>query len=64
MKFNEGCENIKFDWRQKYEKKCDACGNVYSIYSQEDDNPEYYTDIYLKCTNCPDEYVYFELPVN
>jgi len=38
------------------------CGNIIEVSTQEDGNPEYYTDVYVKCS-CG-ESVKFSLPVN
>jgi len=59
--------NMKLDeikeWnRHQYLEQCKFCGFKYELLTQEDINPEYHTDIYLKC-QCG-EYVEFVLPVN
>ena len=46
---------------QLYTKIC-ACGNTIEVSTQKDDVPEYYTDIYIKCS-CGKS-VHFILPVN
>ena len=46
----------------KYTKKCENCGKEHSIYTQDDNNPEYYTDVYIKCS-CGAR-IEFKLPVN
>ncbi len=58
MKF----EDIK-EWRRNsYVKECSCCGLNQTILTQEDDFPEYHTEIYLQC-QCG-EYIEFDLPVN
>lgn len=55
----------KYNCEQEYEGHCDQCGKLYIIHAQEDKEPEYYTDIYLKCGYCSDDnYIHFHLPVN
>ncbi len=44
-----------------YEEKCE-CGKVFKVLTQEDDVPEYHTNIYILC-ECG-AYVQFDLPVN
>jgi hypothetical protein len=46
---------------QTYESRCE-CGNVIQVSTQQDGNPEYYTEIYVKC-GCGKS-VPFMLPVN
>lgn len=43
-------------------EKCSNCGKEIQISTQQDRNPEYYTDIYIKC-DCGNS-VSFLLPVN
>jgi hypothetical protein len=45
-----------------YKSTC-HCGEEYIIYTQRDDNPEYYAGIYIVCNKC-NEVVEFSLPVN
>lgn len=45
-----------------YKSKCKSCEKEHILFTQGDDCPEYYTDVYLKC-DCG-EYVEFKLPVN
>lgn len=52
--FNGGCNQV-------YMEKC-TCGQEIKISTQTDHNPEYYTDIFVKCI-CGKS-VYFHLPVN
>lgn len=60
----------EYDSRQEYKGSCSRCGHEYIIRAQQDDGPEYYTDIYLNCDWCrdednhKDEYVHFRIPVN
>ncbi len=46
---------------QTYSQKCE-CGRVIEVSTQKDENPEYYTDVHVKCA-CGKS-VYFSLPVN
>jgi len=45
-----------------YKEACTSCKKEYTVYTQEDAYPEYYTDVYVSC-ECGDV-VHFELPVN
>lgn len=47
---------------QVYKEKCSNCGKEIEISTQQDKNPEYYTDIYIKC-DCGKS-ISFMLPVN
>jgi hypothetical protein len=47
--------------RFPYEKTC-KCGKKFVLLSQKNDDPEYYTSLYLLC-ECG-EYVKFNIPVN
>ncbi len=49
-------------YRIPYKETCSGCDKIYTIYTQDDDEPEYYTNIYLECS-CG-HYVDFSLPVN
>ena len=54
------------EWRayynsNEYEKSC-ACGKIHKLWTQMDENPEYYIDVHVIC-DCGDK-VHFELPVN
>jgi hypothetical protein len=44
-----------------YSRKCE-CGNIIEVSTQKDDEPEYYTDIYVRCS-CGKS-VLFMLPVH
>jgi len=61
-----GDEMSEFDTpelgRHKYTKICECCGMPVTVLAQEDDNPEYRTEIYVQC-QCG-EYAAFSLPVN
>lgn len=46
----------------KYIEKCCCCEKLITIFTQEDDNPEYYTNVYVEC-DCGQK-VEFTLPVN
>jgi hypothetical protein len=58
---SKNVEHEEFDMRGVYTNKCD-CGKEIEVRTQEDNNPEYYTDVYVKC-DCS-LYVLFNLPVN
>lgn len=60
MKFEDIDE---FACRERHEKPCDNCKTKHIVYSQADNGPEYYTNVYFKCSNCGD-FVEFILPVN
>jgi len=45
-----------------YKESCKYCGKEHIICTQRDDSPEYYTDVYIKCS-CG-KFVEFNLPVN
>lgn len=47
---------------QTYISKCDNCGKVFNVSTQEDRNPEYETNVYVMC-DCGNS-VEFILPVN
>jgi hypothetical protein len=47
--------------RFKYEQKC-QCGKIHIMLTQEDNDPEYHTRVYVLC-DCG-QYVEFNLPVN
>lgn len=51
-----------YETRQKYEQKCDNCDHALTVRTQQDNYPEYYTDVYIQCS-C-DHWVKFTLPVN
>lgn len=46
----------------EYKKKCKTCGSNILVLTQQDDDPEYYTTIYVQC-ECG-EFIHFDLPVN
>ena len=52
--------NCKFS--QTYSNKC-VCGQEIDISTQEDNSPEYYSIIFIKCTKCGKS-IKFSLPVN
>lgn len=54
-------EEIPESDRYPYKNKC-TCGKKYILLSQEDDEPEYRTGVYIKC-ECG-QYIEFILPVN
>ena len=49
-------------YAQEFESKCNKCKKEISISTQKDENPEYYTDVFVKC-KCGGS-VSFRLPVN
>lgn len=46
-----------------YEQMCPTCETVNRCYTQQDESPEYYSDVYLECRQCLEK-VLFKLPVN
>lgn len=52
--FNDECA-------QTYKKRCE-CGKDIEVSTQKDENPEYYTTVFVKCI-CGNS-VEFDLPVN
>lgn len=57
-------EDIKPYRRNEYKRMCEGCHSTLTALTQRDDYPEYYTDVYIKCPNCTEHYILFELPVN
>ena len=55
-------DKIPIGYKCEYVKTCDCCGLDQTILTQEDDRPEYHTEIYLQC-QCGN-YIEFILPVN
>ena len=55
---------IDREFMQEFRSDCTVCKRHAFILTQEDDCPEYYTDIALRCTGCNVGFHYFELPVN
>jgi hypothetical protein len=49
------------DYAKTYKKKC-KCGRTVEVSTQKDENPEYYTEIHVRCV-CGRSVV-FDLPVN
>ena len=49
------------EFSQVYKNKCE-CGKVIEVSTQKDENPEYYTDVFVRC-DCGKS-VAFILPVN
>jgi len=45
-----------------YIDTCDNCGKTHKLYTQDDNRPEYHTQVYIVC-EC-DNIVEFNLPVN
>ena len=50
------------EWAQTYTKECE-CGQIIEISTQINSNPEYYTDIFVKCPKCGSP-IKFILPMN
>ena len=48
--------------RYRYTQQCKYCGAAITVLTQQDDEPEYRTQVYVQC-QCGD-YVEFNLPVN
>jgi len=63
MKERDMCDVYDFDgeFGQIYIKKC-TCGKEIEVSTQQDEHPEYYTDVYVRCV-CGKS-VRFTLPVN
>ena len=61
MKY-EDIDRKLFSFREEYTDTCTNCGMVHTVITQEDDNAEYMTSIYIVCI-CK-ELVHFSLPVN
>ena len=36
-------------YAQTFKGRCNKCRKVLSVSTQKDDNPEYYTDVFIKC---------------
>ncbi len=53
---------IPKEYRYEYSKKCEVCDMESTLLTQNDNYPEYDTDVYLRCT-CGN-HILFELPVN
>ena len=49
-------------YAQTYKEVCDKCGNIIEVSTQADRNPEYYTEVFIRC-KCG-ESIPFVLPVN
>lgn len=49
------------EFAQVYKKKC-SCGREIEVSTQQDNDPEYYTDVFVRCV-CGGS-VAFSLPVN
>ena len=49
------------DWHVPYTEECKS-GHEVTVFTQSDSNPEYYTEVWVKC-KCGD-LVKFDLPVN
>lgn len=51
-----------YDFRGEYTRECDLCQKQHTVFTQRDNHPEYYTDVFVKC-DCGN-HVQFTLPVN
>lgn len=49
-------------WSTKYRKRCDKCKKFVTLRTQANENSEYKTNVFVKCS-CG-AYVHFVLPVN
>jgi ribosomal protein L31 len=49
-------------YAQTYKAKCSKCGNEIEVSTQQDLDPEYYTDVFVRC-QCGGS-AHFKLPVN
>ena len=58
---NEKSFNEKYN-SYEYKKKC-SCGYEITLYTQDDNYPEYYTEVGVRCPKCGKK-VLFSLPVN
>ena len=56
-----GLYNFGSEYAQTYSKEC-SCGKAVEVSTQKDNNPEYYTEIWVKCA-CGKE-MKFDIPVN
>lgn len=57
--------DIKPTRRFPFTRKCKRCSYQLTIYTQEDNNPEYYADVFIPCPSSEcDEFIDFFLPVN
>lgn len=61
MRKNENPHPNLSVWEFPYHDKC-KCGKEFTIYTQDDDRPEYYTDVWVVC-ECGG-LTHFSLPVN
>lgn len=50
-------------YAQTYKSQCEDCGKEVEVSTQQDHNPEYCTEVYVKCSSCGGS-VPFVLPVN
>ncbi len=50
------------EFSQEYTETCSKCGKAFTVSTQIDNNPEYHTEIYIKC-DCGNS-IEFILPVN
>lgn len=51
------------EFSQTYKEKCNKCDFVMEVSTQKDHDPEYYTEICIKCPKCGSS-IAFQLPVN
>lgn len=52
----------EYDKRGLYYEECENCHKIHGLLSQQNDDPEYYTKVFIIC-DC-EELVEFKLPVN
>ena len=50
--------------KQLYTSSCDKCWEEFTIKTQKDNHPEYYTSVYIQCNICNEWEALFNLPVN
>ena len=47
----------------EYSRMCENCGELNSVYTQDDNSPEYYIEVWVECRKCH-AWIMFNLPVN
>lgn len=62
LEWNKSTALNDHDSRSLYVMQCD-CGKSTSVRTQRDNNPEYYTKIFVQCFHCA-AWIPFDLPVN
>jgi len=48
---------------ETYEQRCPECGRINRLSTQRDNEPEYYTEVWIECGLCYTP-LRFDLPVN